>query len=477
MASFTRIRNAFSQISTLHLLCLVLIGILWLTRLGMIGMFSDGLFYGCISRNLIFDPQATMWDLKVSNGVDNSFNGHPPMAFWLQALWFKVFGDVYWIERAYSLCCAFLTMLLIRACWRIFSPNSSSAVAVLCWLAVPMVGWSYTNNMLENTVSVFTLAAVWLMLRTQHTATVWQVLAAALAAILTWLATMTKGPVALFPLATGVCYALVYAPKKLLKALLQAIFMATVLAGCYWLMFKTIPRGQVFFERYFDLQLVGSFAHQGTFASHLHLLGVALEENLVAIILAALSGFALWRSTGKWHFERKTAFLWLLIGASASLPMLISVKQMRWYIVPAEVYFALGFATMIQPAAHRLRVWATNRTNLLLATHAVLALVFVGILGISIRNTGGFERNQDSLHDLFIIEKIIPHHAYIHAHPDLLTDWTLHGYLYRYFYVDLDSNWQSRMFALSPKDKPIAAPAFQEMPLNLRSYRLYKHVP
>ena len=78
----------FFQLKITYLLCLLLIGIWWIVPLLMIGVFDDGVFYSCISRNLIYDAQATIWDLKVSNALDTSFNGHPPLAFWIEGIFF-----------------------------------------------------------------------------------------------------------------------------------------------------------------------------------------------------------------------------------------------------------------------------------------------------------------------------------------------------------------------------------------------------
>jgi 4-amino-4-deoxy-L-arabinose transferase-like glycosyltransferase len=116
----------FKSPETLSLAVLLLIVICWLLPFWMIGMFDDGVFYACISRNLATEPGSSIWDLKVGNFIDPAFNGHPPMAFWMQAIFFRLIGDYFWVERFYSLLMGFLSLFFIVKIWHFFSDRYSN---------------------------------------------------------------------------------------------------------------------------------------------------------------------------------------------------------------------------------------------------------------------------------------------------------------------------------------------------------------
>ena len=126
------LNNFFQSLSILKLSNWLMISIWWIVPLWMYGVFDDGVFYSCISRNLAFETQTSIWDLKVSNALDSGFNGHPPLLFWIQGLFFKLLGDVYWLERVFSLTTALLTIPLIHKCWKLFHKEDAD-LAVFFW--------------------------------------------------------------------------------------------------------------------------------------------------------------------------------------------------------------------------------------------------------------------------------------------------------------------------------------------------------
>ena len=125
------LNKTFQSLTIMKLSIFLMISAWWIVPLWMYGVFDDGMFYSSISRNLIFDAQASIWDLKVSNALDRNFNGHPPLAFWIQGLFFWLIGDVYWLERVFSLLMALLTILLIHKCWKLFHKENGECFGML----------------------------------------------------------------------------------------------------------------------------------------------------------------------------------------------------------------------------------------------------------------------------------------------------------------------------------------------------------
>lgn len=447
----------------------------WIAPLWMYGVFDDGMFYSCISRNLVFDAQATIWDLKVSNALDSGFNGHPPMAFWIQSLFFGIIGDVYWLERVFSLLMALLTILLIHKCWKLFYKEDGD-LAVFFWMCVPIIGWSYANNMLENIFTIFTTAAVWVVLRqaiykTHFIASIF------ITALLIFGGTLVKGPVALFPLATaGIC-ALVYNRAFLKKAIISTFTTSILIVLAYGVLFVSSPRAQLFFEQYLELQLKGSLTGMDSLAEHRFFLVQSIVEELLIVgsIILGMKFLCLWFCSNlQKKINWRLTILWLFIAFSASLPMLISPKQLRFYIVPSMVFYALSLATLAFPLWNALVEYfkAFSITKKLLKGGLLIGILIC--LSLSIMNRKKYARSLDVLPDSMVMGHTIPNHTEIYLNPSLYTIWNLHAYMYRYFYIDLSTVFEEQEYAILPKDEICYHPLYEKMDLPLQSFQLYK---
>lgn len=74
---------------------------------------------------------------------------------------FKFLGDSFVTERLFCLVISILNVIGISKCWRLI--HKQTEYEVIEWLpvflmfTVPLVSWSYKNNLLENTLSCFTI--------------------------------------------------------------------------------------------------------------------------------------------------------------------------------------------------------------------------------------------------------------------------------------------------------------------------------
>lgn len=469
------LNNFFQSLTVLKLATWLMIFAWWIAPLWMYGVFDDGMFYSCISRNLVFDAQATIWDLKVSNALDSGFNGHPPMAFWIQSLFFWLLGDYYWIERVFSLLMALLTLLLIHKCWKLFNKEAAN-LALFFWMCVPIVGWSYANNMLENIFTVFTTTAIWLLLR-QALRNTHFVSTTVIAALLIFGGTLVKGPVALYPLATGGIYALIYNRALLKRAIIGTVLMTGLIGLAYWILFISSPRAQAFFVQYVELQLKGSLSGMDSLAEHPFFLVQSIVEELL-IVLSIIFGMRLlcvfFHTSIQKKINWRLTFLWLFIAFSASLPMLISPKQLRFYIVPSMVFYALSLATASVPLWVAL---ANHFKDFSQARKALKGGLLIGLficLSLSIFNVKKYARSLDVLPDSMAIGTVIPNHTEAYLDPSLYTVWNLHAYMYRYFYIDLSTVYENQDYVIMPKNQEFQRAEYKQVDLPLSSFKLYK---
>ena len=155
---------ARSNITPFWLLLIGLFLILVSKSLLTEGMFLDGVLYASISRNMAY-ALGSFWNPYYTQTIGTVFHSHPPLALGLEALAFKALGDHWWVEKAYSVLMFLLSGLLISLIWKRTTNNIRWAwLPLLFWLAMPLVTWCAANNMLENTMSVFVLLSVYMMI-------------------------------------------------------------------------------------------------------------------------------------------------------------------------------------------------------------------------------------------------------------------------------------------------------------------------
>lgn len=131
------------------------------------GMFLDGITYSAISNNLA-NGYGSYFDPHYTKLLYPHFHEHPPFVFIIHSFFFKIFGSSFVTERIYCLFISLLTIVGIIQCWRLFTNYTALKaygwLPVILWLSIPVVSWSYKNNLLENTTGVFIIFSVFFTL-------------------------------------------------------------------------------------------------------------------------------------------------------------------------------------------------------------------------------------------------------------------------------------------------------------------------
>ncbi len=321
------------------------------------GMFWDGVVYGTISRNLAVGI-GSFWHPRLTDTFMRDFRDHPPLALWLQSILFWAFGDQFWIERLYGLITLALTIPMLVATWRCLLPERPGAGAC-SWLAVglwaPFGFWCYRNNMLENTMTVFTSVAVYASLQAtdgRNRAIAW----ALPAGVATAAAVLSKGPVGLFPLVAPTISWLTLRRATIRQALVAQSIVVLVVIITVLVVLMPPPARQYAVE-YWHGQIVRSMLGQretvSTFAGRFEVLRVFFVEMLPALAIVGLGLLALTR----WLVGRipadaalaRPAWFCLLMGLAGSLPLMISVKQSAHYTAPSVPYLLFAIALFCVP--------------------------------------------------------------------------------------------------------------------------------
>ena len=146
------------------LLAISLIIVLTLPVLIQDGMFMDAVLYTSVSHNLS-QGVGTFWFPQFSlhniSGM-RAFHEQPPLVFGIQSIFYRIFGESMYVERFYTfltLCCNTVLIVLL---WKEINKNRGNVkklgwLPLILWIIIPVCFWSFSNNMHENTMSVFTL--------------------------------------------------------------------------------------------------------------------------------------------------------------------------------------------------------------------------------------------------------------------------------------------------------------------------------
>ncbi len=210
--------------------------ILLLPRLFAWGMFLDGITYATISRNLSIGL-GTWWQPYYTATLYPQFYEQPPLGLIVQSLFFKLAGDHFLVEKAYCLMVVLISAWLVVLCWQQLSHLMNQCamqrlawLPVLIWVLVPKWAWAYSNNILENTMTVFCLLAflgILRALRTQRLSVhiVWSVFAG----LALTCAALTKGPPGLFPFIAPIVLAGFFSAVSARRAVTVMLVISLVL--------------------------------------------------------------------------------------------------------------------------------------------------------------------------------------------------------------------------------------------------------
>lgn len=337
---------------TLYLFCLLIaLAVLlpfWLSE----GMCLDGVVYSCISRNMA-EGLGSFWYPNLNPVNEIQFHSHPPLLFGIGSVLYKVLGTSIYTEKIYCMAMAIVTAYLIQLNQKTLeSPYRAPVpcyVSIMLWLSLPVIAWGCRHFLLENTFTVFVLASTYYILKAFKAKSLLFILISVCFRIA---ATMTKGYVGLFPIGCPILYSLCVDRSRLLFAIAVTIGMVLLLTSSYGLLFYCVPEAASYFDSYMSKQVISSIAgHNEVTTEHRWRLLVQLVSELAVPISVCVLVYLL----NKASFQKITkvqlqhATYWLLVGLAGSLPLMISPKQHRFYLIPSLPYYIIALTTLSGP--------------------------------------------------------------------------------------------------------------------------------
>lgn len=433
------------------------------------GMFMDGLYYSTIGRNMS-EGIGSFWSPILTDTFGNPFYGHPPMAFRLQSVLFSIFGDSIQVERFYSLLCFVITAYFLVKIWRFITGKMDYAwLPLILWLICSKVLWAASNNILENTVSMFIYPAIFFMLKATRSGVFLNTL---IAGFLVFCAVLSKGFVALYVWAFVFFYALFNEELKIGKSIAMTFLFIFGTLLPLTLVFFLLPDARLFIQNYMNTQILSSMDSVQTVSTRWFIVGEFFKNIAIPVVLSAIVVFLIKRKyESPLNLKYKSALPFFITALCGVIPVMITMKQRSFYISTVYPLFAIGLALILLPVLkQKLDHWEDKKGGVQKLALPLLVLCFMNI-GIQMKRVG---RDKKMIHDVRLILNELEPHTTIDLCPKLRTRWSLYGYFMRYGYVSLKSNSNENQYYLGMKSCAPDSKIYDEVDLDLQWFRLYK---
>ena len=441
------------------------------------GMFTDGLLYATISRNLS-NGLGSFWYLHFTDTLYPSFHEHPPLSFGIQSIFFIIFGDNIYVERFYSLLTYIITGIIIILIWNKISNNKFKSIAWLplfFWITIPLVSWGCANNMLENTMMIFvSLSVLFIINSLEHNRFLYLILSG----IMLFLGFLTKGFVALFPLSLLFWIWIINKKISFKRFLIDTFILVIAMLVPLLLIYLFDYEGIKSLVLYFNRQVVGSLKNIQTVDNRFYILWRLFSELIPALIILFVSFVFIKKK--KLDFRKMKKFskwiiTFLALGLSGVIPIMISMKQSGFYILATFPFFSIALALIIAPFVSLFvsKIKFYQKAFRIFKTISyLLFLISILICLFQINRVG---RDKDKIHDIYTIINKVPHNTIISVKPEMWADWSIDGYFARYANISLDPNKKirHRYFLIKKINENNISSVYRKIMLNTKIYDLY----
>lgn len=402
------------------------------------GMFVDGLTYSTLAHNLS-KGIGSFWNPHYTSTCLTNFHEHPPLAIGLQSILFTFFGESRYIDKLYSIMTFVIVGYIITQIWTTLK-YKHAWLPLLFWLITPLVIWASSNNMLENTITIFTTLSVLFYLKSQNSGKYYFIF---LSGFMLAFGFLTKGFVAFFPWTFPFLYGLILKQKSFLKMVADSLIVFVFTIGPLVLLILLFPEAKLSLYKYIDNQVINSIKNVTTIDSRFFIVKRLFFELIPAFILFVL--FIIWSWQKKLPIRLilenyKTAIVFILLGFTGVFPIMISMKQSGFYILATFPLFAIAFAILLYPLIEvKLKTINFRSNGFLIFKYLAIGTFFIGII-LSVYFSNHIGRDRKKIKDVYTILSVLPEGGIININPNMWKDWSLHGYFARYKNVSLDPN-------------------------------------
>ncbi|MGC1392389.1 MAG: glycosyltransferase family 39 protein [Bacteroidales bacterium] len=406
------------------------------------GMFLDGLIYSTVSKNLA-DGLGTFWNPHFTSTCLSVFHEHPPLAFGIQSIFYTIIGESRFVDKFYSLFTVLIVAVIILRIWHILGYRHGW-FPLFIWLMTPTVFWASYNNLLENTLTVFTSLSILFYLKNQVSK---RYIFIFLSGFVLALGFLTKGFVAFFPWTFPFLLWIFLKQESFVKMAGDTALILFFTITPLILITVLFPEARLGLHKYIDNQVIDSIKHTVTVNSRFDILIRLLFELIPVLVLSIL--LLTWTRIRKFPVillkeNVKKVLVFVFLGLTGVLPVMISMKQSGFYIIPTYPFFAIGASILVYPAIDSFYLKLNFKSkSFLIFKWAAIGLFISGVV-MSIYFSDHFSRDSRLIKETYTILPNIPKGSIININPDMYTDWSLHAYFARFGNNSLDPDLSTK---------------------------------
>src|SRR5687767_2405233 len=433
-------------------------------------MFFDGIFYANVANNYA-NGFGTFWQMYYGNNISSAFNDQPPLAFFIQAQFYKILGNSIYVERFYDFLFAIIHLFIIRFLWQELTNKQSKLywLPMLLWISIPLCSWTFKHNLMEVTMSAFDLAAVLFLYKGCKENKNSFLLTGS---ILILMASLSKGIQGLFPIMVPFFYWIVYRKVSFSSTVVRSMIVVSIPLATYIIFYLT-PEINQSITLYFQKRLSGTFNHlQDTKTSHFYLLFKLLFELSAPAFLIFISWLIGRKAIGQYRINEKPLYLMALIGISASFPLMVTLEQRAFYLTTSLPYYVIAMAIISLPLATNILERLSQKKLILTNQIGIILIILASCLVLI--NAKNPKRDRDLLSDVYILKDHIPRGSSISITAGMQCQWAYQYYFLRYCYVQFDAQKLHPYFLLEGIDATMDCAEYTKLNLPLKKFAVFK---
>lgn len=387
-------------------------------------MFMDGLTYTDVSLNMM-SGDGSVWSPKYTE-VWNPFYEHPSLAYMLQSFILAITGAPLWGDAIYGIVCFVFVFAAMVKTFKLLGKRDSSVsiLPILLLFTCPIVWWSIGNNILENTLMVFTTWASYYLIKNTFEKTLWRPI---LAGMLVAGAFLSKGFTGLFPISLPFILMFIKKPIDYTYFFRESCLVVVGIIFVSALLF--IDKNAImFFESYMDQQVIRSLNGIQTVDSRFDIL-LRYFLELLPMIGIVLAVYIYRRIKVKPIVTNAWVLALLIYSLTPVLPICISLKQGAFYILAAYPVAALAVA-----------LWLSDNVDFTISKvwkKVTVAVVFIVGMGNAIIHFNRLGAHEEMINE--VDEMALTVDGMVGCDHETYIDWSLQTYLYRRHLISLDN--------------------------------------
>jgi hypothetical protein len=234
--------------------------------------------------------------------------------------------------------------------------------------------------------------------------------------------------------------------------------------------------------KYINNQVIGSIKSVVTVDSRIDIVKRLCSEVIFPAALGIIFLLWGWLRTSTTLFLRdnsRKSLVFVSLGLTGVLPIMISLKQSGFYILSTYPFFAIGISIMIYPLLDSLFIKMNYESKGFVMFKWIAYGLFISGLILSITFSDHFSRDKNKIRDMDTILTVVPRGSIINIKPEMFTDWALHAYLGRFKDISLDPDLKTGREYLLIKNEYYSDTLnknYSIVNLNTEDFKLFKKI-